>query len=121
MAEQKQPRGGLGGLKDLLDSNFGKPTEAIHLLTELSNAVASIDQAKLREVKGMLGSMSNVQLDVDQLRLVVELVRMFCTLDIEKVKEARQLVANIFQLVKALPKDLPVGEIVGTLKELNKG
>ena len=117
MAEQK-PRGGLGGLKDLLDSNFGKPTEAIHLLTDLSNAIASIDQAKLREVKAMLGSMGNVQLDVDQLRLVVELVRMFCTLDIEKIKEARQLVANILQVVKALPKDLPFGEIVGSLKEL---
>jgi len=48
----------------------------------------------------------------------VELVRMFCTLDIEKIKEARQLVANILQVVKALPKDLPVGEIVGSLKEL---
>jgi hypothetical protein len=118
MAEQKQPRGGLGGIKDLLDANFGKPAEAIHLLTELSNAIASVDQAKIKEVKAMLGSMGNVQLDVDQLRLVVELVRMFGTLDIEKIKEARQLVANIFQVVKALPKDLPVDEIVSSLKEL---
>jgi hypothetical protein len=155
MAEQK-PRGGLGGLKDLIESNFGKPTEAIHSLTELSNAIASIDQAKLREIKGMLGSMGNVQMDVeqlrlvvelvkefctldiaklkevkglmgsmgkadlnvDQLRLVVELLKLFCTLDIEKLKEAGKLIANVTQLVNKLPKDLPVGEIVGSLKEL---
>ncbi|MGO9215577.1 MAG: hypothetical protein ACLP9S_17050 [Syntrophales bacterium] len=122
MTIENKGKGGLGGLKDFMDSNFGKPGEAIKLLKDLSEAVASIDQAKLKEIKTMMGSMGNVQMDIEQLRLIVEIVKMLCSVDIEKVKEFRQLLVNIQQIVKLLPKDvnlkeLPIGEILAGIKK----
>ena len=46
MTMDNKKTGGFGRLKDFMDSNFGKPGEAIKLLKDLSEAVASIDQAK---------------------------------------------------------------------------
>lgn len=122
MTMDNKKTGGFGGLKDFMDSNFGKPGEAIKLLKDLSEAVASIDQAKLKEIKTMMGSMGNVQMDIEQLRLIVEIVKMLCSVDIEKVKEFRQLLVNIQQIVKLLPKDvnlkeLPIGEILAGIKK----
>ena len=70
----------------------------------------------------MMGSMGNVQMDIEQLRLIVEIVKMLCSVDIEKVKEFRQLLVNIQQIVKLLPKDvnlkeLPIGEILAGIKK----
>ncbi len=109
-----------GKLKQQMDENFGKPGEAIKNIKELSDSLASIDKEKLRELKSMMGAMGNVQVDIEQLRLIVEVVRMLCSVDIEKVKEFRQLLISLIQLVKLLPKDmkdLPIGEILQGLKQ----
>jgi hypothetical protein len=69
-----------------------------------------------------MGSMGNVQVDAEQLRLINEIVKTLCNVDIEKVKEFRQLLVNIQQIIKLLPKDvnlkdLPIGELLSGLKQ----
>ncbi len=108
------------GMKKFMDENFGKPGEAIKNMKELSDSLVSIDKEKLKELKSMMGAIGNVQMDVEQLRLIVEVVRMLCSVDIEKVKEFRQLLISLIQLVKLLPKDikdLPIAEILQELKQ----
>lgn len=106
--------------KKQMNGWFGPPGEAIKNITELSNSLVSIDQAKLKEVRSLMGALGNFPVDVEQLRLVVELVKMLCAVDIENVKEFRQLILNLIQLVKLLPKDmkdLPISDILHQVKQ----
>lgn len=103
-------------IKNRLDNIFGPPGEALKNVKELSDSLANIDVAKLKELRATFSVMSGVQVSGEELHMVVDLARILCNVDLEKVKEFRQLVINLTQLVKLLPKDVPVGDIIQAVK-----
>lgn len=103
-------------LKKQMDGWFGPPGEALKTITELSNSLANIDMAKVKELRTMVGALGTVQIQPDELRLVTELVKMLCGVDIEMIREFRQLIINLTQLVRLLPKDVPVAEILQAVR-----
>ncbi len=105
------------GIKKEMDKLFGSPGEAMKSIKELSDSVAALDTAKLKELRGILAAVGGVQVGPEEIKLIVEMVKIICAVDIEKVKEFRQLIVNLTQLVKLLPRDIPIGEILQTVRE----
>lgn len=104
-------------IKKQMDDIFGTPGQALKQIKELSDSVATIDMSKLKELRVILATIPSLQIDNEFLRLVVELVKILDNVELDKVKEFRQLILNISQLVAKLPKDIPIGEILQTVKE----
>lgn len=122
-----------GNIKKQLDENFGNPKEAIKNIKELSDSLKAlseslkdIDETKFKTI-GSFAKMDFKQVNlilelVKELRLAgaFELLKIFLCLDKDARKDLIQITLNLVALVKSLPKDLPVGEIVSSLKELKE-
>lgn len=111
---------GLGGLKKAFDKTFGPPGEALKTIRVVSDALTSLDQAKLRLVKSVLGEVGKVKGSPEELQMVLDLIRLITGASTEQLTAIRDILANLTKLVKYLPKDLkqlPLKEIVEEIKK----
>ena len=110
------------GLKKFMDDTFGPPGEALKTLKGVSEALTSVDQAKLRQVKSVLDTAAKVKGSPEELSMVLDLIRLIAGINMEQLTAIRDIMVNLTKLVRLLPsgglKTLPIQEI---LEEMKKG
>jgi len=108
------------GLKKFMDETFGTPQEALKTVTGVSAALASLDQAKLRLVKSVLTEAGKVKGSPEELGMVLDLIRLITSANMEQLNAVRDILANLVKLVRLLPKDLkqlPLKEIIEEVRK----
>jgi len=109
-------------IKKILDETLGPPQEALKTLRGVSEALTSLDQPKLRLLKSTLDSVAKVKGSPEELQMVLEIIRLIVSADIERLTTVRDITANLVKLVRYLPKEalkeLPLKEIA---EEIRKG
>jgi len=108
-------------IKKILDETFGPPGEALKTIRGVSEALSTLDQPKLRLLKSTLDSVAKVKGSPQELDMVLELIRLIVSADMEKIVAVRDIVTNLVKLVRYLPKEalaaLPIKEIVGEIRK----
>lgn len=99
-----------------IEQSFGLPP-----LTQVSEVIRSLpDEKKLRLVKQVLDSATKVKGSPEELRMVLDLIRLITATNMEQLTAVRDILANLAKLVKLLPKDLkqlPLKEIIEEVKK----
>lgn len=110
------------GLKEFFDRTFGSPDEALRTIRAASEAMATLDTAKLRLVRSVLESANRVKGSPEELQMVLEVLNLIARVDMEKLTAIKDITANLLKLAKFLPKEglkqFPLKEIV---EEIRKG
>ncbi|MBA7657082.1 hypothetical protein ES703_65012 [subsurface metagenome] len=111
------------GLKKFFDETFGSPDEALKAVRGVSEALTSLDKAKLRLVRSVIVEVGKVKGSPEELETLLELMRLITSASLEQLTAIRDITANVVKLVKLLPKDmslqtLPLKEII---EEVRKG
>lgn len=110
------------GIKKFFDDTFGSPDEALKTLRAVSEALSGLDRAKIRQVKSILTEVARVKGSPEELQMVLELIRLITSANMEQLNAVREITANLVKLAKLLPKEglagLPLKEIV---EEVRKG
>lgn len=98
-----------------LEKKLGLPP-----LIEISEVLKNLpDEKKLRLVKAVLESASKVKGSPQELQMVLDLIRLITSANMEQLTAIRDITSNIVKLAKYLPKEgLPLKEIV---EEFRKG
>lgn len=98
-----------------IEQSFGLPP-----LTQVSEVLRSLpDEKKLRLVKQVLDSATKVKGSPEELRMVLDLIRLITATNMEQLTAVRDILANLAKLVRLLPKDLkqlPLKEIIEEVK-----
>ncbi len=110
-------------IKKFFDETFGSPDEALKTVRGVSDALTSLDRAKLRLVRSVLTEVGKVKGSPEELETFLELLRVITSASMEQLTAIRDITANLVKLVKLLPKDmslqaLPLKEII---EEVRKG
>ncbi|GAH43513.1 unnamed protein product, partial [marine sediment metagenome] len=100
---------------------FGSPDEALKAVREVSEALTSLDRAKLRLVRSVIAEVGKVKGSPEELGTFLELIRLITSCDIERLKDINSITSNLVKLVKLLPKDmslqaLPLKEIIAEVR-----
>lgn len=104
---------------DRIERTLGLPP-----LTQVSNVLKALpDEKKLRLVKSLLDSAAKVRGSPEELQILLELIRLIISANLEQLTAIRDITSNLLKLVKYLPKDmslktLPLKEI---MEEIRKG
>lgn len=100
-----------------IEKKFGLPP-----LTEVASVLKALpDEKKLRLVKGVIDSAAKVKGSPEELKTLLELIKIIVTASPEQISAVKDITANLVKLAKYLPKDLkqlPLKEIV---EEVRKG
>jgi len=79
------------------------------------------EEKKLRLVKQILDSATKVKGNPEELQMVLELVNLITSADMEQLTAIKDITANLVKLIKLLPKEglsqLPLREIVAEIRK----
>ncbi len=104
-------------IKKFFDETFGSPEEALKTMRGVSEALTSLDQAKLRLLRSVLAEVGKVKGSPEELEAFLEILRLITSASMEQLTAIRDIIANLVKLGKLLPKDLslqalPLKEII---------
>lgn len=90
-------------------------------LKEVAQTLENVpEEKKLRLIKQVLDSAAKVKGSPEELQMVLDLIRLIISADIEQLTAVKDITANLVKLAKLLPKEglsqLPLKEIVEELK-----
>ena len=110
-------------IKKFFDETFGSPEEALKTMRGVSEALTSLDQAKLRLLRSVLAEVGKVKGSPEELEAFLEIMRLITSASMEQLTAIRDITTNLIKLGKLLPKDmslqaLPLKEII---EEVRKG
>ncbi|GAH42144.1 unnamed protein product [marine sediment metagenome] len=110
-------------IKKFFDETFGSPEEALKTMRGVSEALTSLDQAKLRLLRSVLAEVGKVKGSPEELEAFLEIMRLITNASMEQLTAIRDITSNLIKLGKLLPKDmslqaLPLKEII---EEVGKG
>jgi len=110
------------GIKKFFDETFGSPDEALKTMRGVSEALTTLDKAKLRLVRSVVVEVGKVKGSPEELRMLLDLLRIITSASLEQLTAIRDITANLVKLVRFLPKEglanLPFKEII---EEVRKG
>lgn len=109
------------GLKKFMDETFGSPQEALKTIRGVSDILTGLDTPKLRLVRSTLESVGKVKGSPEELEMVLELIRLITSANMEQLTAIRDITANLAKLAKLLPRqgiqELPIREILEEMKK----
>lgn len=108
------------GLKRFFDETFGSPEEALKTMKGVSEALTSLDQAKLRLVRSVLESAGKVKGSPEELATLLEVVRIISSTNLQQLTAVRDITANLVKLAKLFPeglKQIPLSEIIAEVRK----
>ncbi len=111
----------VSGLKKWFDDTVGPPGEALKAVRDISTALTTVDEAKLRLLKTLIDSVGRVRGSPEELQLFLEVMRLVSSCTMEQLEAVRDITANLVKLVRYLPKGgldaLPIKDIMREMKK----
>jgi hypothetical protein len=105
----------VSGIKNFLDGSLGPPGEALKNLKELTQALASIDIAKLRLLYALINSVDKIKGTPEELQTFVQIVTLLSAFSVEQLNALNDIIVNLTKLLRLLPreqlKNIPAGDL----------
>jgi hypothetical protein len=105
----------LNNIKSLIDGSLGPPGEALKNLKDISQALASIDIAKLKLLYTIINSVDKVKGTPQELQVFLEILRLMSTFSPEQLNAVNDIIVNLTKLLRLLPreqlKNMPIGDL----------
>lgn len=106
-----------------LNKLFGTPGEVIKNLKEISQALSSMDNEKLKLLQLVLDSAAGMRGSPEELKALLELIKLITSASLEQLTAVKDITSNIAKVVQNLPKEglksLPIKEIAEEFKKLS--